>query len=143
MIMGLSVRLFGLSSWSILLPQALAGVATVVVLFWTVRRQFGPVAATIAGVVMALTPVAVLIFRYNNPDAILTLLLVAGAAALVRALETGRLRWVDPRRGVRRARLRRQVPPGVPRAPGVRADLRGRGARQRPAPDRRVSRWPR
>ncbi len=94
MIMGLSVRLFGLSSWSILLPQALAGVATVALLFWTVRRQFGPVAATIAGVVMALTPVAVLIFRYNNPDAILTLLLVAGAAALVRALETGRLRWV-------------------------------------------------
>ena len=94
MIMGLSVRLFGLSSWSILLPQVLAGVATVALLFWTVRRQFGPVAATIAGVVMALTPVAVLIFRYNNPDAILTLLLVAGAAALVRALETGRLRWV-------------------------------------------------
>ncbi|MGZ8502352.1 MAG: glycosyltransferase family 39 protein, partial [Candidatus Limnocylindrales bacterium] len=94
MIMGLSVRLFGLSSWSVLLPEALIGVATVVLLYRTVRRSFGPAAATIAGVVMALTPVAVLIFRYNNPDAVLTLLLVAGGAALARALETGRLRWV-------------------------------------------------
>ena len=93
MLMGLSVRLLGLSPWSILLPQALAGVATVVVLFQTVRRSFGPVAAVIAGVVMALTPVAVLMFRFNNPDALLTLLLVGAAAAVVRGLESGRIRW--------------------------------------------------
>ena len=94
MLMGLSVRLFGLNSWSILLPEALAGVATVVILFAVVRRQFGPMAATIAALVMALSPAAVLIFRYNNPDALLTLLLVAAAWAFVRALEAGRLRWV-------------------------------------------------
>ncbi len=85
--MGLSVRLFGLSSWSILLPEALAGVATVGVLFVAVKRSFGPAAATIAAVVMALTPAAVLIFRFNNPDALLTLLLVAvrvGTAPLAR-----------------------------------------------------------
>ena len=93
-LMGLSVRLFGLSSWSVLLPEALAGVATVGILFAAVRRSFGPVAAVIAGIVMALTPAAVLIFRYNNPDALLTLLLVAGAWALLRAIEHGRLRWV-------------------------------------------------
>jgi 4-amino-4-deoxy-L-arabinose transferase-like glycosyltransferase len=93
-LMGLSVRLFGLSSWSVLLPQALAGILTVGILFAAVRRSFGPVAAVIAGVVMALTPAAVLIFRYNNPDALLTLLLVAGAWALLRAIEHGRLRWV-------------------------------------------------
>ena len=93
-LMGLSVRVFGLSSWSVLLPQALAGVLTVGVLFAAVRRSFGPVAAVIAGVVMALTPAAVLIFRYNNPDALLTLLLVAGAWTLLRAIEHGRLRWV-------------------------------------------------
>src|SRR5665213_1125580 len=72
MLMGLSVRAFGLSSWSILLPQALLGVASVMLLFATVKRSFGPAAATIAGVVMALTPVAVLMFRFNNPDALLT-----------------------------------------------------------------------
>src|SRR4029077_1223818 len=75
MVMGLSVRLFGLSSWSVLLPEALMGLATVMVLFVVVRRTFGPVAATIAALVMALSPAAVLIFRYNNPDALLTLLL--------------------------------------------------------------------
>ena len=94
MLMGLSVRVLGLSSWSVLLPQALAGVATVVVLYWAVRRSFGPVAATIAGLVMALTPVSVLIFRYDNPDALLTLLLVGAAAALLRSLEDERWRWL-------------------------------------------------
>ncbi len=94
MVMGLSVRLFGLSSLSILLPEALAGVATVGVLFAAVKRTFGPAAATIAAVVMALTPAAVLIFRFNNPDALLTLLLVVSAWALLRSLENGSYRWV-------------------------------------------------
>lgn len=94
MLMGLSVRLLGLSSWSVLLPEALAGVATVAVLFALVRRTFGPVAAVVAGLVAALTPAAVLMFRYNNPDALLTLLLVLAAYAFIRALETDRLRWV-------------------------------------------------
>ncbi len=94
MLMGLSVRLFGLSSWSILLPEALAGVASVALLFVVVRRSFGPVAAVIAALVMALTPAAVLIFRYNNPDALLTLLLVLAGWTFLRALESGSTRWV-------------------------------------------------
>jgi len=94
MLMGLSVRLFGLSSWSILLPEALAGVATAGVLFLAVKRSFGPVAATISAIVMALTPAAVLIFRFNNPDALLTLLLVLSAWALLRSLENGSYRWM-------------------------------------------------
>ena len=94
MLMGLSVRIFGLSSWSILLPEALAGVATVGVLFLAVKRSFGPAAATIAAIAMALTPAAVMIFRFNNPDALLTLLLVVSAWALLRSLENGSYRWV-------------------------------------------------
>ena len=141
MLMGLSVRLFGLSSWSILLPEALAGVATVAVLYLAVRRSFGPAAATIAGLVMALTPVAVLIFRYNNPDALLTLLLVTAAWAFLRALEAGRLRWVRPRRGPRRPRLQHEVPPGLPRPAGVRDHLPRRcPGKARPAARRRSSR---
>ena len=94
MLIGLSVRVFGLSSWSVLLPEAVAGIGTVIVLMATVRRTFGPAAAVIAGLVSALTPAAVLIFRYNNPDALLTLLLVGSAYAFVRSLERGSLRWV-------------------------------------------------
>jgi 4-amino-4-deoxy-L-arabinose transferase-like glycosyltransferase len=94
MLMGLSVRLFGMSSWSILLPEALTGVATVGVLFLAVKRSFGPAAATIAAVVMALTPAAALIFRFNNPDALLTLLFVVSAWALLRSLESGSYRWM-------------------------------------------------
>ncbi len=90
---GLSVRLLGLSPFAVLLPQALAGVAAVLFLWDAVRRQLGREAALIAGIAFAVTPAATLMFRYNNPEAVLTLLLVAAAWALVRGLEGGRLRW--------------------------------------------------
>ncbi|NES30116.1 glycosyl transferase [Micromonospora terminaliae] len=93
-LMALSVRLFGLSSWSILVPQALLGVASVGVLHAAVRRWYGPVAGLLAGAVLALTPVATLMFRFNNPDALLVLLLVAAAYATVRAVETASTRWI-------------------------------------------------
>jgi 4-amino-4-deoxy-L-arabinose transferase-like glycosyltransferase len=93
-LMSLSVRVFGLSSWSILAPEALAGVATVGVLYATVRRWYGAGAGLLAGAVMALTPVAVLMFRFNNPDALLVLLLVLAAYACVRAIETASTWWL-------------------------------------------------
>ncbi|MEV4626916.1 glycosyltransferase family 39 protein [Micromonospora sp. NPDC049523] len=93
-LMALSVRIFGLNSWAILVPQALAGVASVGVLFATVRRWYGPAAGLLAGTVLALTPVATLMFRFNNPDALLVLLLVLGAYACVRAVETAATRWI-------------------------------------------------
>ena len=92
-LMGLSVKTLGLSSWSILLPQALLGVGSVLVLYLAVRRSFGSTAAFVAGLLMAITPVAVLTFRYDNPDALLTFLLVSAAWALGRGLERGHLRW--------------------------------------------------
>ena len=91
---GLSARLFGVNAWSILVPQALAGVATVGLLYATVRRHFSAAAGLLAGAALALTPVATLMFRYNNPDALLVLLLVAGAYAVTRATETASARWL-------------------------------------------------
>ncbi|MET0493668.1 MAG: glycosyltransferase family 39 protein [Actinoplanes sp.] len=93
-VMALSARIFGVNAWSILVPQALMGVATVGLLFATVRRWYGPAAGLIAGAVSALTPVAVLMFRFNNPDALLVLLMVAGAYATVRAIENGSTKWL-------------------------------------------------
>jgi len=90
----LSARLFGLSPWAVLLPQAVEGVVTVWLVYATVRKQATPAAGLVAGLVMALTPVATLIFRYNNPDALLVLLLVACAYAVTRAIEAGERRWV-------------------------------------------------
>jgi 4-amino-4-deoxy-L-arabinose transferase-like glycosyltransferase len=92
--MELSGRLFGFNYWSLLVPQALEGVAAVGVLYATVRRWFGAPAAIIAGVVLALTPVAVLMFRFDNPDALLTLVMTLAAYAVTRAIESGRTRWV-------------------------------------------------
>jgi len=93
-VMDVSARLFGVNAWSILVPQALEGVAAVGLLYATLRRRFGHAAGLIAGAVLALTPVAVLMFRYNNPDALLVVLLVGSAYALTRALEDGRTRWL-------------------------------------------------
>ena len=92
--MELSARIFGVNYWSLLVPQALAGIATVGVLYTTVRRWFGPAAAIIAGAVMALTPVATLIFRFNDPDAFITLTATLAAYLIVRAIESGRTRWL-------------------------------------------------
>ncbi len=92
--MELSVRVFGLNSWAVLVPQALMGVAAVALLYAAVRRRSGPAAGLIAGAVLALTPVAVLMFRFNNPDALLALLMVAAVYCVQRALEAGRTRWL-------------------------------------------------
>jgi 4-amino-4-deoxy-L-arabinose transferase-like glycosyltransferase len=92
-VMSLSVRLFGLSSWSVLVPQALMGVAAVALLVAAVRRFAGPWTGLLAGLLLALTPVVTLMARVDDPDALLTLLLVAAAWATTRALQDGRLRW--------------------------------------------------
>jgi len=93
-VMELSGRIFGFSRWSMLAPQALEGVGSVLLLYAAVKRWFGPPAGLIAGLVLALTPVAALMFRFNNPDALLVLLMTAAAYMLVRAIENGRSRWL-------------------------------------------------
>jgi 4-amino-4-deoxy-L-arabinose transferase-like glycosyltransferase len=90
--MGLSGRLLGFSSLSVMLPSALYGVVTVVVLHDAVRRALGHQIAIVAALIMALTPVVILVARYNNPDALLMLLLVCAARSLTKALESGRTR---------------------------------------------------
>jgi 4-amino-4-deoxy-L-arabinose transferase-like glycosyltransferase len=93
-VMELSGRIFGFSQWSMLAPQALDGVGSVLLLYAAVKRWFGPAAGLIAGLVLALTPVAALMFRFNNPDALLVLLMTAAAYTVVRAVENGRTRWL-------------------------------------------------
>ena len=119
-VMAASARVFGVNAWSILVPQALAGVASVGLLYAAVKRWAGaavsrrtggpdgagvpagrpgrawagPAAGLIAGAAMALTPVAALMFRFNNPDALLVLLLVGAAYATVRAVDGGRTWWL-------------------------------------------------
>jgi 4-amino-4-deoxy-L-arabinose transferase-like glycosyltransferase len=87
-LMGLSGRLFGFSAFSMLLPQALMGVASVGMLYATVRRTSGAAAGLLAGLVLAVTPVAALMFRFNNPDALLVLLLITAAYCTVRAIQS-------------------------------------------------------
>ena len=83
-VMEMSGRVFGFSYWAMLVPQALEGVASVAVLYATVKRWFGPGAGLLAGAALALTPVAALMFRFNNPDALLVLLMTAAGLRVTR-----------------------------------------------------------
>jgi 4-amino-4-deoxy-L-arabinose transferase-like glycosyltransferase len=91
-IQSLSVRVFGYHSLSILVPQALIGVATVVLVYDLVRRRFGRMGGFVAGLALALTPITVAISRHNNPDALLILCCVAALWCTVRALEAASAR---------------------------------------------------
>jgi 4-amino-4-deoxy-L-arabinose transferase-like glycosyltransferase len=93
-VQALSVRAFGWSSWSMLVPQALMGVGTVALAYDLTRRMFGRPAGFIAGLVLATTPITVAISRHNNPDALVVLCSVAALWFTVRALQDGRTRWL-------------------------------------------------
>ena len=106
-VMALSVRLFGLSSWSILVPQAIMGVLAVYLVYATVRRSFGEWCGLLAGALLATTPIACLMFRFDNPDALLVLLMCAATYCLMRALE------YEPSKAGNRARTRWMALAGV------------------------------
>ena len=133
-VMDISARLFGVSSWSILVPQALEGVAAVGLLYATVRRRFPAPAALLAGLALALTPVAALMFRFNNPDALLTLAARRPPPTRSPARSSGAsTRWLAAGRRAGRARLPDEDAAGVRRRPGLRRRLPARRADRRSA----------
>ncbi|MEU6506712.1 glycosyltransferase family 39 protein [Streptomyces sp. NPDC046942] len=91
MVMSLSCRIFGFGTWQMMLPEVAAGLGAIWILHSSVKRTFGHAAAAVAALVLALTPITVAINRDNNPDTILVLLMVGGAALALRATHTGRL----------------------------------------------------
>ena len=93
-VQALSARVFGFHSLSLLIPQALMGVASVGLVYDLVRRVWGRAGGFTAGAVLALTPISVAVSRHNNPDALLVLCVVFALWALVRGLQDGRTRWM-------------------------------------------------
>ena len=89
-----SAKIFGFTPFSIFLPQALAGVLSVLLLYHLVRRHFGVVAGLLAAVALAISPISVLTNRNNTIDSTLVLVMLLGAWAVLRAAETGKLRWL-------------------------------------------------
>lgn len=90
----LSAKIFGFNPVSILVPQALAGVLSVLLLYYLVKRHFGVVAGLLAALALAITPISVVTNRNITIDSILALTLLVGAWAVLRAAETGKLRWL-------------------------------------------------
>jgi 4-amino-4-deoxy-L-arabinose transferase-like glycosyltransferase len=89
-----SAYLLGFHGWSILLPQALAGVLSVSLLYYLVHRSFGSVAGLLAALALALTPISVATSRHNNLESLLVLTVLLAAWAFILAAQTGRLRWL-------------------------------------------------
>ncbi len=90
----LSAKIFGFSGFSLILPQALAGVLSVAILYYLVRRVFGPGAGLLAALFLAITPISVVASRNNIVDSTLVLVVLLGAWAVSKASETGQLRWL-------------------------------------------------
>lgn len=90
----LSAKIFGYTPFSIFLPQALCGVAAVLLLYYLVKRHFGVIAGLVAALVLAVTPISVVTNRNNTIDSTLALVLLLAAWAVIRAAETGKLRWL-------------------------------------------------
>ncbi|MBV8348891.1 MAG: glycosyltransferase family 39 protein, partial [Mycolicibacterium sp.] len=93
-VMSLSGQLFGFSSASMMIPQALMAVAALALLYGAVMRVSGRPAGLLAGAALALTPVAALMFRFNNPDAVMVLLMMAAAYCTMRALQRATVSWM-------------------------------------------------
>lgn len=95
-LMSLSGRIFGFSSWSMLAPEALMGVGTVALMYLMVKRWAGPAYGLLAGALVLATPVATLMFRFNNPDALLVFAMTAAAYCVTRAVDSERrpVRWL-------------------------------------------------
>lgn len=91
MVMGLSCRVFGYGTWQMMLPMVLVALATIWIVHASVKRVSGHGAATVAALVLALTPITVAINRDNNPDTLLVFLMAGGAALALRAVHNGRL----------------------------------------------------
>ncbi|HEX3723654.1 MAG TPA: glycosyltransferase family 39 protein [Nitrolancea sp.] len=88
-----SAKIFGFHGWSLILPEALAGIGSVVLLYYLVRRVWGDIAGLLAAAAMAIMPVAIATNRSNIVDSVLVFFLLLGAWAVIHATETGRLRW--------------------------------------------------
>ena len=93
-VQALSARIFGFNSLSILVPAGADGRRRGGLMYDLVRRRFGRVAGFVAGIALASTPTIVAVSRHNNPDELLVLLSVAAVWCALRALETGRTRWL-------------------------------------------------
>ncbi|MGW0864509.1 ArnT family glycosyltransferase [Streptomyces sp. NPDC002611] len=91
MVMGLSCRVFGYGTWQMMLPMVLVALATIWIVHASVKRVWGHGAATVAALVLALTPITVAINRDNNPDTLLVFLMAGGAALALRAVHNGKL----------------------------------------------------
>src|SRR5919202_1193312 len=89
-----SAYLFGFNGLSLLLPQAIAGVLSVALLYHLVSRVFGPVAGLVAALALAVTPISVAVQRNNVMDALLILALLLAAWAFFIAAERGSLGWL-------------------------------------------------
>src|SRR6266480_7521300 len=89
-----SAKILGFTPFSIFLPQALAGVLSVLLLYYLVRRHFRVVAGLLAALALAISPISVLTNRNNTIDSTLVLVMLLGAWAVIRAAESGKLRWL-------------------------------------------------
>ncbi len=89
-----SAKIFGVTTFGLLLPQIIAGLLSIILLYYLVKRHFGVAAGLLSALVLAITPVAVATDRNNTMDSTLIFTLLLAAWAFIRAAETARLKFL-------------------------------------------------
>ncbi|GEQ18422.1 MULTISPECIES: glycosyltransferase family 39 protein [Clostridium] len=90
----ISAKIFGFSGWSVILPQALAGVISVWLIYYLVKRSFGTLAALVAALCLAVTPIFVAASRNNTIDNLLVLSLLLACLTISLAAEQGKFKYL-------------------------------------------------
>ncbi len=93
-IQSVSAYFLGVNGFAVVLPEIIAGLLSVVLVFHLVRRSFGTLAGLLAALALAITPVVVATDRNNTIDSLLILTLLLAAWAWVKAAETSRMRYL-------------------------------------------------
>ncbi len=90
----LSTKIFGYTQFALLIPEALAGTAAVLLLYVGTRRSWGHAAGLAAAAALAVTPIFVAVNHTNVMDSVLVFFMTATAVTAVEAMRQGQLRWL-------------------------------------------------
>jgi 4-amino-4-deoxy-L-arabinose transferase-like glycosyltransferase len=93
-VQALSAHFLGVNGFALALPNALAGVLSIFVVYQLVRRPFGVWAGLTAALTLAVMPVAIATERNNTIDGLLVCVLLLAAWAFLQAVYTGKIRWL-------------------------------------------------
>lgn len=93
-IQGIFGKIFGVSGFALILPEALAGTLCVFILYILIKRYFGFITGIMAALILAITPIYVAVSRTNDFQTILILFMLLSIMPAIKAAKTGNIKYL-------------------------------------------------